>query len=75
MIARLTPQFTTVTYGQPGYAQLSLACAQEISTGAEDGSEMGAFDFLKQPQRVANLGVALEEYQRFGLEAGTFYVT
>jgi hypothetical protein len=73
--ARLTPLFTSVVYGQPGYAQLSAACAPEICTGAEDGSEMGAFDFLKQRQREANLRTSLDEYLRFGLEAGIFFVT
>jgi hypothetical protein len=32
---------------------------------------MGAFHFLQQPQRKANLLSALDEYLRFGLEAGT----
>ncbi len=75
ILARDRPQFTSIEYGQPGYAQLSPACADEIRTGADDGSEMGAFSFLKQPQREANLRAALEEYLRFGLEAGIFYAT
>ena len=36
---------------------------------------MGAFSTLKQPQREANLRTALDEYLRFGLEAGAVYVT
>jgi hypothetical protein len=36
---------------------------------------MGVFSHLKQPQREANLRVALEEYLPFGLQAGMFYVT
>jgi hypothetical protein len=71
----LTPVFTSGAYGQPGYGQLSEACAVEIRTGAEDGSEMGAFDFLKQPQRADNLRASLDEFLRFGLEAGIFFVT
>ena len=73
--ARVTPTFTSVRYGEPGYAQLSHTCAVEIRTGAEDGSEMGAFQHLKQPQREANLRASLMEYLRFGLEAGIFFVT
>jgi hypothetical protein len=73
--ARLTPLFTSLIYGQPGYAQLSSACADEIRAGAEDGSEMGVFSFLKQPQREANLRASLDEYLRFGLEAGLYFVT
>lgn len=72
---RLIPTFTSTDYGAPGYGQLGRACPREIRTGAEDGSEMGAFSFLKQPQRDANLRVVLDEYLRFGLEAGVFYVT
>ena len=68
--ARVTPQFTSLDFGQPAFAQFSSRCAIEISAGAEDGSEMGVFSFLQQPQRRANLLAALDEYLRFGLEAG-----
>jgi hypothetical protein len=73
--ARMAPSFTSTHYGNPAYAQLSLACAIEIRTGAEDGAEMGAFNFLKQPQREINLSSSLDEYLRFGLEAGLIFVT
>lgn len=73
--ARVTPLFASLAYGKPAYAQLDLACAAEIRAGAEDGSEMGVFSFLKQPQREANLRASLEEYLRFGLEAGLYFVT
>jgi hypothetical protein len=72
---RVLPQFTSLRYGDPGYAQLSRRCAVEICRGADDESEMGAFHHLYQPQREANLRVRLNEYLRFGLEAGIFYVT
>ncbi|HLG14215.1 MAG TPA: hypothetical protein VJH03_06895 [Blastocatellia bacterium] len=75
IIARLVPSFTSEHYGHYGYGQLSLACAIELRTGAEDGSEMGVFSFLKQPQRATNLQTGLDEYLRFGLEAGIIYVT
>ncbi|MDD5094280.1 MAG: hypothetical protein PHV74_07875 [Dehalococcoidia bacterium] len=72
---RLEPLFTSRRYGEPGYAQIIRPCAVEIRTGAEDGSEMGAFASLKQPQREANLRMRLEEYLPFGLEAGFVFVT
>jgi len=72
---RLIPAFTSIHYGDPGYGQLSIESAREIRTGADDGSEMGVFGILQQPQREANLRAALEEYLRFGLEAGIFFVT
>ena len=75
VISLIKPAFTSTIYGHPGYAQLNINCADEIRTGAEDGSEMGVFSHLKQPQREANLRTALEEYLPFGLEAGFFYVT
>ena len=43
--------------------------------GADDDGEIGAFHFLQQPQRLANLEGRLDEYLRFGLEAGVFLVT
>jgi hypothetical protein len=71
---RLTPTFTSTGYGAPGYAQLNLLCADEIRTGAADENEMGAFHALQQAQRIANLRAGLEEYVRFGLEAGILLV-
>lgn len=71
---RLRPAFTSTRYGHPAYAQLSLSCDKAIRTGAEDGSEMGAFCSLKQPQREINLRARLREYLPFGREAGIIYV-
>lgn len=73
--ARIHPHYTSTDYGHPAYAQLTERCAVEIRTGAEDESEMGVFSHLKQPQRIANLRAALDEYLRVGLETGIFYVT
>ncbi len=73
--ARVTPRFSSHAYGRPDYAQLARDCAAEIGIGADDGSEMGAFSFLQQPQRAANLAASLDEYLRFGLNAGIAYVT
>lgn len=71
----LLPGFTAIIYGRHNYAQLNRNCPEQISAGADDGSEMGAFSSLKQPQRKANLLIALEEYLPLGLEAGIIYVT
>jgi len=73
--ARLAPRFTSTRFGDPGYAQLAAAAAPEILTGAEDGSEMGAFSRLQEPLRRHQLSTLIEEYLRFGLDAGIFYVT
>jgi hypothetical protein len=72
---RVIPTFNSRRYGDPELGQLRLQCAPEIRQGADNGSEMGAWCFLQQPQREANLRAVLDEYLRFGLEAGLFYVT
>ncbi len=71
----LIPSYTSTQYGHHGYVQLSNECPVQITAGADDGAEMGVFNFLKQPQRKTNLLTALNEYLRLGLEAGLFYVT
>jgi hypothetical protein len=73
--ARVRPVFTSRTWGDPRYAQLATSCPAEISAGAEDGDEMGVFHDLYSRRREANLRARLDEYLRFGLEAGIFYAT
>lgn len=72
---RVRPEFVSTFFGTPAYAQLKSTTPIEIRSGAEDGSEMGAFNQLKAPQREANLRIGLEEYMRLGLDTGTFFVT
>lgn len=72
---QIVPSFSQRTYGEAAYGQLSQGCPDPIRRGASDGSEMGVFSFLKQPQRETNLRTVLDEYLRFGLEAGIFYLT
>ena len=73
--SRVRPAFVAETYGDPAYCQLADACPEEIALGAEDGSEMGAWRFLQNPRRVANLRASLDEYLPFGLEAGPVFAT
>lgn len=72
---RVQPVFTSARFGDAGYGQLSRRTPPAIRAGAEDGSEMGAFRSLYQPQRETNLRVRLDEYLRFGLEADLVFVT
>ncbi|GAA2836635.1 hypothetical protein [Crossiella cryophila] len=72
---RVRPRFTSTRYGTPGYAQLAADCAVEISRGAEDGSELGAFHDLFQPQRLDNLRARLTEFLPAGLTAATIFVS
>jgi hypothetical protein len=71
----LPPLFTSVRYGTPGYAQLARAGAESVSRAAEDGSELGAFHDLFQPQREDNLRLRLDEYTPAGCDAGILIVT
>jgi hypothetical protein len=73
--ARVRPRFTSTRYGTPGYAQLAQACAGEISSGADDESEMGAFHDLYQPQRAAALRARVDEYVPADAEAAVSFVT
>jgi len=71
----MMPQFTSMTFGTPGYAQLHIGTKKEIFEGADNGNEMGVFNQLYQASRIANLKSALVEYSRFGLEIGMFNIT
>ncbi|WPB55019.1 hypothetical protein [Xylophilus sp. GOD-11R] len=73
--AAIKPLFVSREVNDPGFGQLESRCAAQIRQGAESGAEMGAFEFLKQPQREANLRAALDEYLRLGLEAGVYTST
>lgn len=72
---RLKPSFTSLVYGEPGYAQLSLACPIEIRAGSEEGSEMGAFNLLHAPWREARLRTVVDEYLPYNLQMGIVYCT
>ena len=67
------PRFTSLHFGDPAYLQLSQTSAAGIRQGADDEAEMGVTHLLYTPQRQANLLLRLDEYLRFGLEAGFFY--
>jgi hypothetical protein len=69
------PNHTSLRYGDPGYMQLRRSTHAAIRTGASDESEMGATHELYAPQRESNLRIRLDEYLRYGLEAGIFYAT
>lgn len=71
----VSPGFTSLTFGQPGFAQLDRRTPRAISAGAEDGSEMGAFRNLQQNRRTANLVAIMEEYLPLEKHAGIFFVT
>ena len=59
--------FTSQQFAHHGYAQLSQAAPQQISQGAENGSEMGAFCSELAAIKQANLETKINEYMPFGL--------
>jgi len=71
----VAPRFTSDQPADPGFGQLAASCPAEITTGADDEGEMGAYHFLQQSLRLANLTSQLAAYLRFGLEAGVFFAT
>jgi hypothetical protein len=71
----MKPAFSSVRYGHPAYAQLRARSPRQIREGADDEAAMGAFHDLFEPQRLTNLRIRLEEYLRFGLEAGVITAT
>ncbi|ANH80396.1 hypothetical protein A8C56_04825 [Niabella ginsenosidivorans] len=71
----VTPIFNSLKYGDPDYCQLNNRSAEVITKGADNEAEIGVFRNLYQPQRVQNLQIRLNEYLRFGLEAGIFYAS
>lgn len=73
LISWYKPVFADTRYGHPEYGSLYLLCPDGILRGADDEAEMGVFHHLMQPRREANLREGLDEYLRFGLEAGILY--
>jgi hypothetical protein len=69
------PLLMSRRFSDPEYCQLSAFCTPEIRQGADDEAAMGAFHDLFEPQREAHLRTRIDEYLRFGLEAGIFYAT
>ncbi len=72
---RIRPIFSSVVYGDDGYSQLYKDVHELIFKGGDNGSEMGAFNDLYNPQKLRNLSSSLDEYLKFGLEVGIFWVT
>ena len=73
--ARVRPRFNSLSYGTPVYCQLAQDCAPEITSGADDESELGAFHDLFQPQRLANLNDRLQDFTPADMNSAVFIVT
>jgi hypothetical protein len=72
--AVLRPMFVTLRYGSPSYGLLSGDCPVAIWQGADDGSQIGAYQLLHETQGTTNYRTRLDEYLPFNLEAGIFLI-
>ncbi len=73
--ARVLPRFVDERYGSYGYARLADGCPTEITQGADDEAEVGAFHDLYQPQRLANLRARLSEFSPARVDVAVVAVT
>ena len=68
----LEPSFVTLRYGQPGYALLSGDVPMAIWTGADNGSQLGAYLQIRETEAVSNVQLRAPEYLPALLESGIF---
>jgi hypothetical protein len=59
--------FTSLRFGDPGYAQLSRVAPDFVKSGAENGSELGAFSFLRNPIRLLSAIAKVDEFKPLGV--------
>ena len=70
--AALEPRFVTLRYGDPAYAMLSGDRPVAIWTGADNGSQLGAFLQIQETEAVSNVQLRAPEYLPATLEGGIF---
>jgi hypothetical protein len=73
--ARLVPRFDSVQFGQPAYARLAGDAAPELTHGAHDEGELGAYHDLWQPLRVADLRSQLQQFAPVGVDIDIRFAT
>jgi hypothetical protein len=73
--ARLVPRFDSVQFGQPAYARLAGDAAPELTHGAHDEGELGAYHDLWQPLRVADLRTQLQQFAPVAVDIDIRFAT
>ena len=68
----LEPSFVSLRYGQPGYALLGGDAPVAIWTGADNGSQLGAYLQAQETEAVSNVQLRTPEYLPALLESGIF---
>lgn len=66
---------TDTWHGRSAYMQLADACDRRILTRGPDDDQMGAFGFLAEAHRRANLGIRLREFMPVGIRPLVLPVT
>ena len=66
----LQPQFVTLQYGHPSFALLSGDVPMAVWTGADNGSQIGAYNQLQETEAIRNVQLRAPQYLPFGLESG-----
>ncbi len=66
--AGVQPRFDSIDFFSPGYGRLALDTATEITQGAEDDGEMGAFHDLWLTRRVDDMTTRLAEFTPIGVD-------
>jgi hypothetical protein len=74
-IRREEQLFGSRSFGQPAYAQLLASANAGVVSGAQDGSEMGAFWREKNSIKERSLLIKYQEYMPIGLAPVLIYVT
>jgi hypothetical protein len=72
---RSTPVFASMAHGAPEYLQLDLRTPLTIRGASDQESEMGALHRVHQRAREIVLADRLEEFLRFGMQAGIHYAS
>ena len=58
--------FLSRRFGDPPFFRLAAAAPAVVRTGAEDGSEIGAWSGLRDPIKAQGLAAKVDEYMPFG---------
>jgi hypothetical protein len=74
-IARVEPRFDATEFGAPAFARLAAGTANEITRGATDEGELGAYHDLWESQLAADLESRLAEFAPVGTEISIRFAT
>jgi len=73
VVARVKPSFRALHPSDPQLGVLGSDGPPELLTTSSDTDEPGVWHHLRHATRLANLGAALRNHLRFGLDAGTIH--